>query len=94
MAKVKGEIVIDIEKCKGCELCIEACPQDALEKSRRVNNKGYLYIVKVKDECTGCTNCALVCPEGGITVYRKIEGKKTQVAKLSNIQEDTEIKVG
>ncbi len=29
MAKVKGDIIIDIEKCKGCELCSEACPEEA-----------------------------------------------------------------
>mgnify|MGYP002350393079 FL=1 len=40
MAKVKGDIIIDIEKCKGCELCIEACPQESLEKSRAVKSKG------------------------------------------------------
>lgn len=93
MAKVKGDIIIDIEKCKGCELCIEACSQGSLERSRQVNNKGYLYIVKVQDNCTGCTNCALVCPEGGITVYRKtVEGKK-QVAKIDNVTEDMNIEV-
>ena len=93
MAKVKGDIIIDIEKCKGCELCIEACSQDSLERSRQVNNKGYLYIVKVTDNCTGCTNCALVCPEGGITVYRKtVEGKK-QVAKIDSVTQDMNIEV-
>jgi len=93
MAKVIGDIIIDIEKCKGCELCIEACSQGSLERSRKVNNKGYLYIVKVQDNCTGCTNCALVCPEGGITVYRKtIDGKK-QVAKINNISQDMNIEV-
>ncbi|MBU2494014.1 MAG: ferredoxin family protein [Bacteroidetes bacterium] len=93
MAKVKGDIIIDIEKCKGCELCIEACPQGSLETSRKVNNKGYLYIVKVEDTCTGCTNCALVCPEGGITVYRKTEKGKEQIAKISNVTKDMELKV-
>ncbi|MBI9069978.1 MAG: 4Fe-4S binding protein [Melioribacteraceae bacterium] len=71
MAKVKGDVVIDIEVCKGCELCIVACPTDVLGKSKQVNNKGYQYIVKVKEECTGCESCALVCPDAAITVYRK-----------------------
>lgn len=94
MAKVKGDIIIDIERCKGCELCIDACPQDALETSRKVNNKGYLYIVRVDDSaCTGCTNCALVCPEGGITVYRQVGKKKEQIAKVSNVTKDMDIKV-
>lgn len=93
MAKVKGDIIIDIEKCKGCELCMAACPQDSLEKSKQVNQKGYLYIVKVDDTCTGCTNCALVCPDGVITVYRQTAKKKEQVAKISNVTGDITVTV-
>jgi 2-oxoglutarate ferredoxin oxidoreductase subunit delta len=93
MAKVKGDIIIDIEKCKGCELCVEACPQKSLERSRKVNAKGYLYIVKIEDNCTGCTNCALVCPEGAITVYRKTDNKKEHVATISNVTSDITVTV-
>jgi 2-oxoglutarate ferredoxin oxidoreductase subunit delta len=93
MAKVKGDIIIDVEKCKGCELCIGACPQESLEKSRKVNSKGYLYIVKIEDNCTGCTSCALVCPEGAITVYRKTTKKKEQVAKITNVTKDITVTV-
>lgn len=93
MAKVKGDIILDIEKCKGCELCVGACPQDALEASRQVNQKGYLYIVKVEDNCTGCTNCALVCPEGAITVYRKVNNTKKEIAKITNVTKDMKITV-
>lgn len=71
MAKVIGDIVIDIEKCKGCQVCIPACPQDVIAVSKNVNGKGYKYVESVNDECTGCTNCAVVCPDGVITVYRK-----------------------
>ena len=93
MAKVKGDILIDVEKCKGCELCIGACPQESLEKSRQVNSKGYLYIVKIEDNCTGCTSCALVCPEGAVTVYRKTTKKKEQVAKITNVTKDITVTV-
>lgn len=70
MAKVKGDIVIDIEKCKGCEVCIDACPQQVIVMSKNVNGKGYHYAMASNDECTGCMNCAVVCPDGVITVYR------------------------
>lgn len=93
MARAKGDIIIDVEKCKGCELCGEACPEGALEVSHQVNQKGYLYMVKVEDTCTGCTSCALVCPDGAITVYRKVDKKKELVTKVNNVKKDMTIKV-
>jgi len=72
MAKVKGAIVVDVEKCKGCELCIVACPTDVIQLTKEVNNKGFYYAYMINpDACTGCANCAIVCPDGVITVYRK-----------------------
>ena len=71
MAKVKGDIVIDIEKCKGCQVCMPACPNDVIGASKNVNGKGYNYVETVNEECIGCANCAVVCPDGVITVYRK-----------------------
>ncbi|MFC2097046.1 ferredoxin family protein [Bacteroidota bacterium] len=71
MAKVKGAIVVDIERCKGCEVCNPACTFDVLAMSGEVNGKGYNYCyMKDPDSCTGCSNCAIVCPDGVITVYR------------------------
>ena len=72
MAKVKGSIVVDIEKCKGCEVCVPACPTDVIRLAEDVNGKGYHYAyMENPDNCTGCANCAIVCPDGVITVYRK-----------------------
>ncbi|MEW6508987.1 MAG: ferredoxin family protein [Bacteroidota bacterium] len=93
MAKVKGDIIVDIEKCKGCELCAAACPQESLELSRKLNSKGYHYIVRIEDNCTGCTNCALVCPEGIIKVYRKLNKKKEPVATITNVTGDITVTV-
>ncbi len=71
MAKIVGAVVVDTEECKGCALCVEACPQNVLELSKRVNNKGYSYsYMESPDLCIGCSNCAAVCPDTCITVYR------------------------
>ena len=72
MAKVLGDIIIDIERCKGCELCIVACPEETLALAETINQKGYRFAVKVNSKCNGCAACAIVCPEGIITVYRKV----------------------
>ena len=37
MSKIKGAIVVDTGRCKGCSLCVEACPQHVIalaEKSQ------------------------------------------------------------
>lgn len=70
MAKVKGAIVVDTERCKGCEICVGVCPETVIAMSKPVNGKGYHYAEPINDNCTGCTNCAVVCPDGVITVYR------------------------
>lgn len=77
MAKVRGAIVVDIERCKGCAVCTVACPSDVIALSREVNGKGYNYAYMANPEaCVGCANCAIVCPDTVITVYRaKVEEK-------------------
>ncbi len=83
--KVKGKVEIDIQKCKGCELCTVVCKEDALHLSKDINNKGYRYLVAINDNCTGCANCALVCPDGVIKVYRTVLKKKVLVAEIKNV---------
>jgi 2-oxoglutarate ferredoxin oxidoreductase subunit delta len=73
--KVMGKVDIDIEKCKGCELCTVSCKENALFLSKTLNSRGYKYIVASNEFCTGCVNCALVCPDGVITVYRTLPNK-------------------
>lgn len=71
MAKVKGTIVVDTERCKGCEICVISCPTNVIAMSQEVNGKGYHFAYLAdEDGCTGCTNCGIVCPDGVITVYR------------------------
>lgn len=72
MAKIKGTIIVDIERCKGCGVCVPACPSDVLALNAQVNGKGYNYCHMANpDACIGCANCAIVCPDSVITVYRQ-----------------------
>jgi len=72
MAKNVGRIVVDIERCKGCGVCVPACPTNVIQLAENVNGKGFHYAYMAnEDACTGCMNCALVCPDAVITVYRK-----------------------
>jgi 2-oxoglutarate ferredoxin oxidoreductase subunit delta len=92
--KVKGKIEIDIQKCKGCELCTVACKEDSIGISKEINNFGYRYAVFVNpDTCTGCENCALVCPDGVIKVYRTSGKKKEQIATISNVKSNITVNI-
>ncbi|MBQ7180497.1 MAG: ferredoxin family protein [Bacteroidaceae bacterium] len=81
MSRNRGLIVVDTERCKGCGLCVEACPLHLLTLSdKAVNMKGYSFAVQADwERCNGCTSCAVVCPDACISVYRKreeVEGAK------------------
>ena len=93
MAKIHGHVKIEIENCKGCELCVNECPQDSLEMSKNINKKGYHYAVLNDDTCTGCTNCALVCPEAIITVYRESKTIKEKIATITDVKDNISISV-
>ena len=67
--QTRGTLVIDRAKCKGCELCIAACPPNVLAMSGELNETGYRYPV-LHEGCTGCTACQLVCPDFVFSVYR------------------------
>ena len=73
MGKILGAVVINEDRCKGCALCVDACPKDVLALAeRKVNVHGYSYVEAIKsDDCIGCASCGIVCPDGCITVYRK-----------------------
>ena len=69
----RGRLVIDGDECKGCGLCIEACPVHVIEFARDVINKQGYHPARYMG--SGC-NCFYTCPEpGAITVYRLAKQK-------------------
>ncbi|MBQ6394920.1 MAG: 4Fe-4S binding protein [Atopobiaceae bacterium] len=67
-----ARIIVDEVHCKGCGLCVSACPKKVLELDPdRITPKGY-HPAKLVDEsgCIGCGSCVLPCPDIAITVVR------------------------
>jgi 2-oxoglutarate ferredoxin oxidoreductase subunit delta len=65
----RGQVYLIPERCKGCRLCVEFCPQDVLQESAHKNAKGYRYpaVAPGKETaCVHCEFCSLVCPEFAI----------------------------
>ena len=75
----RGQLRIDEQECKGCGLCIEACPPKVISMSERLNHSGYRTALYAGVGCTGCGICFMVCPEpGAITVYRLVSAHEVE----------------
>jgi NAD-dependent dihydropyrimidine dehydrogenase PreA subunit len=67
----RGLLQVNQAECKGCGLCIEACPPKVIHLSDGLNHYGYRTAVYAGTGCTGCGICFMACPEpGALTVYR------------------------
>ena len=61
----RGFVEMNSEECKGCGLCVEACPPKVLSLGSHLNRAGYHWAVYSGQGCTGCGICFFVCPEPG-----------------------------
>ncbi|HWR50420.1 MAG TPA: 4Fe-4S dicluster domain-containing protein [Bryobacteraceae bacterium] len=67
----RGLVNINAEECKGCGLCVHACPPKSLYLSDHLNRYGYHSAVYTGHGCTSCGICFWTCPEpGAIAVLR------------------------
>ena len=67
-----AKLTFSEENCKGCGLCVDACPKGILQLSKdRLNKKGH-HPAELTDEaaCVGCASCAIMCPDCIIKVER------------------------
>jgi len=82
--KDRGQLRIDTAECKGCGLCIEACPPKLIAMSDHLNHYGYRTAVYSGAGCTGCGICFMACPEpGAITVLRLAARKANQSSLMA-----------
>jgi len=71
----KGIIKIDHESCKGCYLCVRACPVKVLEPAAELNESGCYPVKAVNTEkCIACGACYEVCPDVCIEIYESEGG--------------------
>lgn len=67
------KVMINELLCKGCGLCVRACPKGVLALSKtKLNAKGYHPAEPVDPEsCIGCASCARTCPDVAIRIERE-----------------------
>ena len=67
-----AQVTFNTDLCKGCGLCVEACPKHILVIARdKINKKGYSPAEMTdQEQCIGCAFCATMCPDCIITVEK------------------------
>lgn len=67
-----NKVKFDESLCKGCGLCVNACPKKILRLSSRTNAKGYA-VAECFDQsaCIACAFCATMCPDCVIEVTKE-----------------------
>ncbi len=67
-----ARITIDKNCCKGCGICISACPKKVFVMSKSRNKYGTnLPEAKLPDACITCRLCEKLCPDGAIDVKKE-----------------------
>lgn len=67
-----AKMTVDTGRCKGCGLCITACPKKIIGINKEIRtDKGYYpAICTDPDKCIGCALCYVMCPDYAITVEK------------------------
>ena len=67
---------IAADRCKGCGLCVDACPKHVLALDPVVVNPLGYHPVRLTDAptCTSCALCARICPDTIFEVYARPKG--------------------
>ena len=67
-----AKVTIDAELCKGCALCVAACPKKIVRLDEEVFNKKGVHPAALTDQaaCTACTFCAVMCPDAVIKIEK------------------------
>ena len=76
----EGHVEIEQELCKGCEYCVDTCPEECLAMADMINSRGYRFAMYEGDRCTGCGICYYNCPEPGAIEVSKLAPKKLEVS--------------
>lgn len=66
------KVIFNDSLCKGCSLCVNACPKKILRLSNRYNKMGYAVAECInEDECISCAFCATMCPDCVIEIHKE-----------------------
>ncbi len=67
-----ANVTFRTDLCKGCGLCVSACPRGIIKLAKdKINKKGHNPAeITDREKCIGCACCATMCPDCVITVEK------------------------
>ena len=65
-------VTFSTDLCKGCSLCVSACPKGIIELNADLMNARGFHPSAITDQkaCIACAFCAIMCPDCVITVEK------------------------
>lgn len=64
-------IKVDIDRCKGCGICVPQCPKNLIRMGDKMNEQGNFYPIIDNEKCIGCGLCCQMCPDLAIEIEKK-----------------------
>jgi 2-oxoglutarate ferredoxin oxidoreductase subunit delta len=66
------KVTFNADRCKGCSLCVDACPKKIIALSESALNARGFHPAGIVDQkkCIACAFCAVMCPDTVITVEK------------------------
>ena len=80
---------VDTQRCKACDICVDACPAGVLSMQQEPTSVlGAMIAVVAAEDCIGCNECELNCPDFAIFVADKKEYKFAKLTDSSKARQE------
>ncbi len=88
-APANTPVWVDTDRCKACEICVDACPAGVLSMQADPHSTlGENIKVVVPNACIGCNECELSCPDFAIYVAERSEFKFAKLTDSSKARQE------
>jgi len=89
VAPTNTPVWVDTQRCKACDICVDACPAGVLSMQQEATSTlGAMIAVIAPNDCIGCNECELSCPDFAIFVSDKKEYKFAKLTDNSKARQE------